>query len=101
MQVCPLHRNYQLVRNVLAVCVGSDGIASPTNGHAVLIYDERNPAFMRDGDGDTAYRETKGALRPEYAHVLRRCSWQTLVEELRREPQTAWLAAELNIKYGF
>jgi hypothetical protein len=101
MAMCPLNRNYQLVRNVLAVCVGSNGIASPTNGHIVLIYDERNPAFTHGGAGDTAYRETKSALRPEYAHVLRRCSWQVLVGELRREPQMAWLAAELNTKYGF
>ncbi len=101
MAVCPLHRNYQLVRNVLAVCVAADGAISPTNGHVVLIYDERNPAFTGGGAGDVAYRETKTALRPEYGHVLRRCSWRALVEELRREPQTAWLAAELHAKYGF
>jgi hypothetical protein len=101
MAVCPLNQNYQLVRNVLAVCVGSDGTVSPTNGHAVLIYDERNPAFTHGGVGDAAYRETKSALRPEYAQVLRRCSWQVLVGELRRDSQTAWLAAELKIKYGF
>ena len=42
---CPLNKNYQLVRNVLAAGVKPDGSVSLNNGHAVLIYDERNPAF--------------------------------------------------------
>jgi hypothetical protein len=67
----------------------------------VLIYDERNPAFTRGGIGDLAYRETRAALRPEYAHVLRRCSWQAVVTGLHREAAMAWLADELRAKYGF
>jgi len=43
---CPINRNYQLVRNLLAVGVKSDRSVSVNNGHVVLIYDERNPAFQ-------------------------------------------------------
>jgi hypothetical protein len=48
---CPLNKNYQLVRNVLAAGVKPDGTVSLDNGHIILIYDERNPAFQENGDG--------------------------------------------------
>jgi hypothetical protein len=101
MPVCPLDANYQLVRNVLAVTVSTTGVSSATNGHIVLIYDGRNPAFAEGGRGHAAYLETKRALRPAYAHALRRCRWQTLVGALRDAQPTSWLAAELALKYGF
>jgi hypothetical protein len=40
---CPLSLNYQLVRNVLAVYTGEDAPEPHESGHAVLIYDARNP----------------------------------------------------------
>ena len=41
-----MRTTYQLVRNVLAVCVRSEKDNRDfKNGHAVLLYDERNPAF--------------------------------------------------------
>jgi len=51
MNPCPLYRNYQLVRNVLAACVRPDGNVSPANSRVVLLYDDRNPAFQEDGEG--------------------------------------------------
>jgi len=46
---CPLFRDYQLVRNLLAIGVQPDGSVSLEKGHAVLIYDQRNPAFQEGG----------------------------------------------------
>lgn len=97
---CPLNKNYQLVRNVLAVCVGPNDIVSPTLGYAVLVYDDRNPAFQSGGRGDAAFRQTTDALRPEYASVLRRCTWQRIVAALRQESALGRLTDELGAKYG-
>jgi hypothetical protein len=68
---CPLNRNYQLLRNILAVGVGTDGAASPQGGHVLLIYDERNPAFQEKGNGLAAYVDTRVAL--EEPKLLRKC----------------------------
>jgi len=39
---CPVYKKYQLIRNILAACVRTDGNASLEHGQVVLIYDERN-----------------------------------------------------------
>jgi hypothetical protein len=96
--VCPLRKNYQLVRNVLAVCVRPDGTVSPAKGHVVLIYDERNPAFQTDGDGLHAFRETQDALKD--AKLLRKCSWQRLTRHLKNRAVLPWLTEQLELKYG-
>jgi hypothetical protein len=94
---CPLRANYQLVRNLLAVSVTSD-VTSSGNGHVVLVYDKRNPAFQDGGKGYEAYEETRNALRePER---LRRCSWQQIACVLRREKRLLWLSDQLEAKYG-
>lgn len=38
---CPLRKNYQLVRNILAAGVRPDCSVLPEKGHVILIYDER------------------------------------------------------------
>lgn len=96
---CPLRRNYQLVRNILAVGVKVDETVSPHNGHVVLLYDDRNPAFLNNGAGLIAYEETRDALyKPE---MLRKCSWQRIVEHIRHHNILPWLTDELSLKYGF
>lgn len=95
---CPLRRNYQLVRNILAACVRPDGTLSPDNGHAVLIYDERNPAFHRGGEGFDAFEETRKALKN--SGLLRRCSWQRIINHIRGKADLAWLTQQLESKYG-
>jgi len=95
---CPLNKNYQLVRNILAVGVKPDGQVSAANGHVVLIYDERNPAFQRGGDGFTAFAETQQALREPT--MLRKCSWQRIIQHLRNKDILAWLTEQLALKYG-
>jgi hypothetical protein len=94
---CPLNKNYQLVRNILAAGV-KDGTVFSKNGHAVLIYDKRNPAFQFDGDGEKAYLETKRALKEP--RMLRKCSWQRIVQHMREKEILPWLTEELNLKYG-
>jgi len=95
---CPLRKNYQLVRNILAVCVQSNGDVSPENGHMVIIYDERNPAFQKGGNGWVAVEETQQALRD--SRLLRKCSWQRIVRHLRDKSVLPWLTRQLELKYG-
>jgi hypothetical protein len=96
--LCPLNKNYQLVRNVLAAGVKPDGTVSLNNGHAVLIYDERNPAFQNNGDGLIAYMEVQKALQEPT--MLRKCSWQHIVQHLREKNILSWLTENLSLKYG-
>ena len=42
---CALRATYQLVRNILAACMRDDGVLDMDSGHALVVYDERNPAF--------------------------------------------------------
>ena len=95
---CPLHENYQLVRDVLAACVRSNGTVAPENGHVVVIYDERNPAFQPEGAALAAYNETDDALR--VFGLLRKCSWQRIVRHLNEGGVLPWLTEGLELKYG-
>lgn len=96
---CPLNKNYQLVRNLLAVGVKPNGTVSVNNGHVVLIYDERNPAFQIGGNGFLSYQESKRELKnPE---MLRKCSWQRIVNLMREKNRLPWLINQLKLKYGF
>ncbi len=95
---CPLFRNYQLVRNLLAIGVQMDGSVSLDNGHAVLVYDQRNPAFQEQGKGYRAYHETKSALKNPA--MLRKSSWQNITTFLRINSILPWLTNELEKKYG-
>ena len=94
---CPLRSNYQLVRNLLAVSVPSDAMPSAT-GHVVLVYDERNPAFLDGGKGDAAYKQTRNALQE--SDRLKRCSWQQIVRLIRGKQCLTWLTDQLEEKYG-
>ena len=95
---CPLNKNYQLVRNILAVGVKSDNTVSLNNGHMVLIYDERNPAFQNKGVGQVAYMEVLNALLEPT--MLRKCSWQRIVQFIREKDVMPWLTENLSLKYG-
>ncbi len=95
---CPLNSNYQLVRNVLAASYGDNSHVSPSNGHVVLIYDERNPAFKEKGNGYKSFNETRKALINP--NQLRKISWQKIVGHLRNKHELSWLTDELNKKYG-
>jgi hypothetical protein len=96
---CPLNLTYQLVRNILAVCVRPDGTVAPERGHVVLIYDERNHAFHNGGKAHAALKEISKVLR--FPNLLRMCTWQKITERIRHEPVLQWLGNELKLKYGF
>lgn len=87
---CPLAIPYQLVRNVLAASV--DG----SRGHALLVYDARNPAFQPRDHG------TFESLREQLRDVtmLRRCTWQAILAAMGSHDDLQWLVHELNRKYG-
>lgn len=95
---CPLNKNYQLVRNILAAGVKPDRTVSLNDGHAILIYDERNPAFQQGGNGLIAYTETRMALQEPT--MLRKCSWQRVVQHIREKDILSWLTENLSLKYG-
>lgn len=95
---CPLRKNYQLVRNILAVGVKPDGTVSTDDGHVILIYDERNPAFQNGGVGLIAYIETQEALQEPT--MLRKCSWQRIVQHMRDKNILSWLTDNLALKHG-
>ncbi len=95
---CPMNKNYQLVRNILAIGVKPDGTVSVKNGHVVLIYDERNPACQMGGDVYSSYMETKNALIEQT--MLRKCSWQKIIKKMRTKNILPWLTNELELKYS-
>lgn len=93
---CPLRSTYQLVRNVLAASIGASRELVP--GVAILLFDERNPEFHKNGAAGIAFATVKHALRePER---LQRLSWQTVIQTLSVTPRLQWLRSELADKYG-
>ena len=98
MDPCPLQGTYQLARNVLAACVQPDGTVDANSGHALVIYDDRNPAFLPGGEAAQQWEAATGALVRRSR--LRRCSWQRLVAQLATDPDLAWLVNGLAAKYG-
>jgi hypothetical protein len=95
---CPLNGTYQLVRNVLAASVSPDGSFRSDGGHALLLYDARNPAFAPGGTGFEAFDAVTARLR--HPDLLRRCSWQQVFGWIARHDDLAWLTSELSAKYG-
>jgi hypothetical protein len=94
---CPLARTYQLVRNVLAATVRQDRVET-ASGHALIIYDERNPAFWPGGDARSAYDAVCEALR--HPGQLRTVSWQRVIDQLSPAGDLRWLVDGLEAKYG-
>jgi hypothetical protein len=98
MNPCPLRDTYQLIRNVLAACVTTDGQIEPEKAHALTIYDARNPSFQEGGKANRQWHNTKQALRNQ--KNLRACSWQRLMKHISADPDLRWMTDGLNIKYG-
>jgi hypothetical protein len=92
---CPLAKPYQLVCNLLAASVDG-GRATTDRGHALLVYDARNPAFQPRDNGPFEVLRTQ--LRDDT--MLRRCSWQAILAMMSRHADLQWLAQEIDRKYG-
>jgi hypothetical protein len=97
-QYCPLNKTYQLVRNVLAACVGDDDKLHIDRGHALVIYDQRNPTMAKDGPCDRAWRSAYEALRTP--GTLRRLSWLAFIAQWPSDAVLDWLKDQLAAKYG-
>ena len=95
---CPLSSTYQLVRNLLAVCVDADQVLDKNAGHVLTIYDARNPAMIEGGMGITQWNSVHQALKPP--RLLRRLSWQSLLGQLPDDANFSWIKQELAAKYG-
>lgn len=98
---CPLRSTYQILRTLLAACVSPmpHPALDPTNGHVVVVFDDRNPAFRPGGQAHSALLATKTCLKDPTR--LRKCSWQQIATAMRRNSQLAWLTDALSLKYGF
>lgn len=99
MSPCSVRNTYQLVRNVLAVCVAPDGKVDLENSHALVIYDEANPAYQDGGFAKEQLATARASLR--VPDLLRSCSWQSLVDHLESSGEMHWLIDKLRAKYGF
>jgi hypothetical protein len=97
-KACPLKDTYQIVRNVLAACVTNDHRFDENRGHALIIYDQRNPAMLPGGRGDCQWREAYGAVQT--AGRLRRLSWQSLMAQWPADEVLDWIKGGLKDKYG-
>ncbi len=95
---CRILDTYQLVRNVLAACVRENGELQCDKGHAVLLYDNRNPEFKSGGQGFIAFQEVKDALKKP--SLLQKCTWQQVLLSIRSYQELDWLSDLLFEKYG-
>jgi hypothetical protein len=95
---CPMSSTYQIVRNVLASAVTSAGVIDLEHGHALVVYDRRNPCFAPGGPGYTAIRTVQEALK--FPDALRTVSWQAIVGLLAGASELHWLVESLAARYG-
>jgi hypothetical protein len=86
---CPMREPYQLVRNLLAT----------ESGHAVLVYDSRNPHFERGGACAENFERVRNDLHDPSR--LRRCSWQAICGVLASDLDLQEFVEELRLKFGF
>jgi len=68
------------------------------NGHALILYDQRNPTMASGGNGDGQWRDASEAIKAPGA--LRRLSWQAFVAQWPNDRALNWLKEELDAKYG-
>jgi len=86
------------MRNILAACVRTNGKVDQEMGHAVVIYDARNPKFQKNGEAYSIFEDTRYYLRNP--KNLRKCSWQKLIDHIRHKGEMGWLTEQLSFKYG-
>ena len=95
---CPFGDVYQLARNALAAALTQDGELNPATGHALVVYDARNPEFRCDGRAERQWGLAIAACR--VPGLMRRLSWQRLMAAIGRAPELAYLVDGVGRKYG-
>jgi hypothetical protein len=88
---CQFGKVYQLARNALAV-----GHAS-YRGHALVVYDANNPAFLAGGAAITQWEIAVAAIRQPGR--LRRISWQKLINVIGGYADLKEFSANVSRKY--
>jgi hypothetical protein len=93
---CPLLPTYQIVRNALAAVVDYDGHLDPSKGHAIFVYDARNPAYKLGGAADKQFRQAASVcLVPG---LIRRVTWQEVVRVGAVSADLFWLQEAMKEK---
>ena len=95
---CPFDCTYQLARNGLVAALSPGGKPSRGIGHALILYDARNPEYL---PGGTAGKQWELAIRDcRIPGLLRRLSWQRLLGALCVAPELTYLVDGVRMKYG-
>lgn len=95
---CPFKDVYQLARNALVAALTPDGKPNRTIGHALVVYDARNPEFQVGGEAERQWNQAVAACR--MPGLLRRVSWQRLMAAITRAPELEYLVKDVTEKYG-
>lgn len=95
---CPFKDVYQLARNALVAALTPDGKPNRTIGHALVVYDARNPEFQGGGEAQRQWNQAVAACR--MPGFLRRLSWQRLMTAITRAPELEYLVKDVTEKYG-
>ena len=82
---------------LLAATVRQDRVETAL-GHALIIYDERNPAFWPGGKARSAYDAVCATSR--HSGLLRTVSWQRVIGLPSAVRDLRWLVDGLEAKYG-
>ena len=95
---CPFNNPYQLARNALVAALTPDGRPSRTTGHALIVYDARNPEFRGEGQASHQWEQAIEACR--MPGLLRRLSWQRLMAVVSGASELRYLVDGVRDKYG-
>lgn len=95
---CPFKDVYQLARNALVPALTPDGKPNRTVGHALVVYDARNPEFQVGGEAERQWNQAVAACR--MPGLLRRLSWQCLMTAFDCVPELEYLVKRVKKKYG-
>ena len=95
---CPFGAIYQLARNALAAAVLPNRHVDTAGGHMLLVYDMRNPEFRAGGVAERQWTAATAACR--VPGLLRRVTWQCLLDAVATAPELAYLIAETDRKYA-
>ncbi len=96
---CPFGSTYQVARNALTAAVTDEGLIDVKLGHALIVYDARNPAFQSGGVAHQQWEDAAAACL--VSGLLRKTTWQKIVGALADDEEMLWLGSALQEKYGF
>lgn len=95
---CMFGETYQLGRNALAATIDENKHVDPSRGHALVVYDGRNPAFGPEGRAGRQWAAALSACR--VPGLLRRISWQRILAAMDTDQAFDWLLEGMAGKYG-